>query len=180
MQEYKLVKFVKFFLENPYQEVYLREIAKKLKISPFAAKKYADKMVKEKILTEEKRANLRYLKLNMDNLTAKYLKISLNLQKIINTGLIEYVKEKIEGVSSIVLFGSVARGEDDKRGDIDLLVIGKDKFLGCYDVERKLGKKIEVHAFSWKNWKRQEKENKAFYLDIIAHGIPLYGELPIV
>lgn len=180
MQEYKLFEFVKFFLENSYQEVYLREISRKLKISPFAAKKYADKLVREKLLIEEKRANLRYLKLNLDNISARYLKISLNLKRIVDSGLIDFIKEKVGGVSSIVLFGSVARGEDDNDGDVDLVVIGKDKHLGCHDFEKKVGKKIEVHAHSWKNWKKQEKENRAFYLDVVNHGIALYGELPVV
>jgi predicted nucleotidyltransferase len=180
MQEYKFMEFVKFFLENPYQEVYLREVAKKLKLSPFAAKKYADRLVKEKILVEEKRANLRYMKLNFDNIFVRYLKISLNLKKIASSGLIEFIREKIKGVSSIVLYGSVARGEDDKKGDLDLLVIGQDKILSCYDFEKKVGKKIEVHVHSWKNWKKQEKENKAYYLDTVTNGIALYGELPVV
>ena len=45
MQEQKFIEFVNFFLENPYGEFYLREVARKLKISAFAAKKYADILV---------------------------------------------------------------------------------------------------------------------------------------
>jgi len=154
MQEFKFIEFTKFFLENPYQEVYLREIAKKLGISPFAAKKYADRLVKERMLVEEKRANLRYLKLNMDNISVRYLKVSLNLKRIYDAGLVGYVRKKIDGVSSIVLFGSTARGEDGKDGDIDLVVIGQSKHLGYYEIEKKIGKSIEMYAFSWKNWKK--------------------------
>jgi predicted nucleotidyltransferase len=180
MQEFKFIEFVRFFLENPYQEVYLREVAKKQKISPFAAKKYTDRLVKEGILVEERKANLRYLKLNIGNITARHLKVSLNLKKISDSGLVEHIKEKVKGVSSIVLYGSIARGEDDKKGDMDLVVIGQDKFFECYDFEKKIGKKIEVHSHSWKNWKKQAKENRAFYLDVVTHGISLYGELPVV
>ena len=180
MEEFKFIDFTKFFLENPYQEVYLREAAKKAKISPFAAKKYADILVKEAILVEEKRANLRYLKLNMANIAARYLKISLNLKNVVDSGLIEYLKEEVKNISSITLFGSVARGEDDMKSDLDLVLIGKDKTVALEKFEKKIGKSVNLHVFSCKEWNKNFKDNKAFYLDVVAHGIAMYGELPVV
>ena len=47
MQNQIPLRILKFFLDNPYEEVYLRELAKKLKLSAFAVKKYADILIKE-------------------------------------------------------------------------------------------------------------------------------------
>ena len=180
MQEYKLFEFARFFLENPYQEVYLRGISRKLKISTFAVKKYADDLVKKELLLEERRANLRYLKLNTSNVVVKYLKISLSLQRVRDSGIVEFILDNIRNVSSIVLFGSVAKGEDGEDSDIDLVIIGKSKTLDFVKFEKNMGREINYHVFSWNEWNKQLTENRAFYLDVVTHGISLYGELPVV
>jgi len=180
MQESKLIKFVEFFIDNPYIEVYLRELAKKLKISPFAAKKYADILIKEGIIIDKRKANLRYFKANKDNLFYKYLKISYNIKKLVNSGLLEFIKNNVPNLSSVVLFGSIAKGEDDNKSDIDIVIIGKEKNLEIYDFKKKLNREINIHFFSWSEWNKKAKEDNPFYYEVINKGIALYGELPIV
>lgn len=180
MQELKLTQLLKFFLDNPYKEFYLRELAKKLKISPFAIKKYADFLLKESIITEEKKANLRYFKANISNLFFKYLKISANIREILKSELIEFLKKEIPNCSSIILFGSLAKGEDDENSDIDLLVIGKEKHLRLTNIEEKTGREIKPHILSWNDWNKKAKEDTPFYFEVINQGIPLYGELPLI
>jgi len=179
MHELKFIKFVEFFLINPYKEVYIRELAKKLKISPFATKKYADILLKENLILEEKEANLRYLKANMSNLFYKHLKISYNLKLLLESGLIDFLKNNITNVTSIILFGSLAKGEDSEESDIDILIIGKQKHLNLKNFEDKLKKEITLHFFSWSEWNDKAKEDHPFYYELISHGIPLYGELPL-
>ena len=174
------IKILKFFLDNPYYEVYLRELAKKLKLSPFAAKKYLDLLLKENLITEERKANLRYFKANISNLFFRYMKISFSINILLKSGIIKFLKDNVENVSSIVLFGSMAKGEDDKNSDIDIVVIGKEKSIDLREFEAKFGKEINLHVFSWSKWNKEADHNRAFYFDIIAYGIPLYGELPIV
>lgn len=179
MQDLKFIKFTEFFLTNPYKEVYIRELAKKLKISPFATKKYADILVKERLILEERRANLRYLKANISNLFYKHLKISYNMRQLLKSGIIDFLKNNIANITSIVLFGSLAKGEDNKESDIDILIIGKQKYIDLDSFENKLNKEITLHFFSWSEWNEKAKEDHPFYYEIINHGIPLYGELPL-
>jgi len=174
------LKILWFFIDNPYEEVYLRELAKKLSLSVFAIKKYVDILVDEKLVLEYRRANLRYFKGNMNSLFFKSLKTSFNIQSIEKSGLIGFIKEEMVNVTSIVLFGSMAKGENDKDSDIDILIIGKEKNLAVSEFGKKMGREITLHVFSWSDWNKQAKENKAFYYDIITQGIPLHGELPIV
>ena len=180
MQELKFLKFTEFFLGNPYKEFYIRELAKKLKISPFATKKYADILVKEKLILEEKRANLRYLKANVKNLFYKYLKISYNVKKLLDSRFIEYLESNIANLTSITLFGSLAKGEDSEESDIDILIIGKQKNLNLKEFENRMDKEITLHFFSWSEWNEKAKEDHPFYYEIINHGIALNGELPLV
>lgn len=180
MQELIFLKVIKFFFENPYEEVYLRQLAKKLNLSTFATKKYSDFLVKEDLIKEERKANLRYFKSNINNIFFKQLKIAYNTNLIIKSGLIDFLKQNLANVSSIVLFGSMAKGEDDKKSDIDFLIIGKEKYLNLEKFEEKFGKEITLHIFSWSEWNKNAEDNKAFYFEIITYGIPLYGELPLV
>ncbi|MEK6895656.1 MAG: nucleotidyltransferase domain-containing protein [Nanoarchaeota archaeon] len=182
MKEKVFFKIVKYFIENPYEEPYLREIAKRLKVSVFAMKDYADHLVKEKILVEKRVSNLRYLKLNMSSLFVKQMKIAYNIKRIEDSGILEYIKKEVPSLSSVILFGSMASGENDKNSDVDLVIIGQSNMLklSLQEFERKMGKEINYHVFTWAKWKKQEKENKAFYVDVIIKGIPLYGEMAAV
>lgn len=173
-----LLKVTEFFLENPYTEIHLRELARKLNLSPFAVKKYADALIKEGLVAESKKANLRYLKANVSNLFFKHLKISLNVRNILNSNLIEFLKEDVPNISSAVLFGSTAKGENTPESDVDILVIGKDKHLNLEKFEKKLGRDINYHIFSWSGWKSKAEKDKPFYYEVIFYGIPLFGELP--
>jgi predicted nucleotidyltransferase len=183
MRDLIVIRMAEFFFENPYQDFYLRELAKKLKISPFATKKYADLLIKESLIKEERKANLRYFRANMNSLFFRQLKIAFSMRALAESGLMEFLKENLQAVSSITLFGSMAKGEDDQDSDVDLLIIGKvgkDRPLDTSGFEDKIGKRITTHVFSWSEWNRQATGNKAFYSDVISHGMPLYGERPIV
>ena len=180
MEDLKLIQVLRFFLENPYEEVYLRELAKKMKISPYATKKYADLLVKENIIREEKKANLRYFKSNTTNLFYKYLKIAFAMQLIHKSMVVEYLKKNIANVSAIILFGSVAKGENTKESDLDIVIIGKEKSINLTNVEDRIGTTINTHIFSWSEWNKKAKNDKAFYHEVVNYGIPLFGELPLV
>ena len=174
------IKILNFFIEHPYQEVYLRELAKKLRLSPFAIKKYLDLLLKENLIIEERKANLRYFKADISSLFFKHLKIAFNMKKIVNSGLISHLLSNLPNITSIILFGSTARGEDDIKSDLDILIIGKNKSISLNKFEEKIAKEINIHIFSWSEWNKEADNNKAFYFDIIANGIPLYGEIPLV
>jgi hypothetical protein len=175
-----LVKVLGFFIENPYSEIHLRGLSKKLGISAFAAKKYLDYLVSEKVVAEERRANLRYFKANMESLFFRQLKIASSIRMLSKSGVAGHITGSVQNVSSITLFGSVAKGEDDTKSDIDLVVIGKGECGGLEKYETFLHKDINIHTFTWSDWQRQSKENRAFYFDVIRHGIVLFGELPMV
>lgn len=180
MQELKFLKFVEFFLENPYKEVYIRELAKKLKISPFATKKYADILVNEGIVVDERKGNLRYLKANTKNLFYKHAKITYNIRRLLKSGLVDFLKENIINLSSIVLFGSLAKGEDNIESDVDIVIIGSKKHLELGKFEEKIDKEITLHFFTWNEWNNKFKEENPFYYEVINSGISLYGEIPLV
>lgn len=124
---------------------------------------------------------MRYFKANLESVSFRQIKILFSIKKIEDSGIIEGFKK--EKISHLVLFGSSALGLDDIKSDIDLICIGIDKKI-AFDIlkekEKIFDKEINMHFFSWNEWKRNAKDNKAFYQDVLLKGINLIGEKPVV
>ncbi len=172
-----VLRCLKFFFENPYEKIHLRGFARKMKISLNTSQRFLNLFLEQNFIAESREANLRYFKANLNSLTFKHLKISFSLGELENSGLIDYLAEKFP---QVILFGSIAKGEDDINSDIDLVCIGIKKELDLSEFSKKLKKEIAVHQFTISEWKKQKDNNKAFYHDIISTGINLIGEIPIL
>lgn len=172
-----VLKALEFFINNPYKEIHLREFSRIMKISLNSAQRFLNLFLEEGFVKEERKANLRYFKANMGDIVFKHIKIIWNLKLIRDSGLIDSLKNIC---SSLVLFGSVARGLDDFKSDLDLVCISKEKNINTERFEGKLGRQINLHIFSFSQWKLQKSQNKPFYQDVIVEGINLIGEIPII
>ncbi len=172
------LRFLAFFMDNPYGEVYLREAAKRMGLSPFAVKKYAEMLLRDGLIVEDRRANLRYFKANADSQSLRHLKIARSLDAVKRGGLVEGIVDAVPNVSAIVLFGSVARGTDDLGSDLDLLIIGSKGRVDWEQYEGRLGREVNAHFFTWDEWKRKAAEDAPFYREVVRYGIPLHGEMP--
>ncbi len=174
-------KILEYFFEHPYEEIYLAKLSETTKVNVFTTKQIVDELVINGFLIQKKLGKMRILKANTESLLFRYLKIYYTLMKLEKSGLVEYLLKKISNVSSILLFGSGAKGEDTEKSDIDILVIGKKKSkLNLEKFEKKLKRKIQLFVFSWSEWKRYANKNKAFYQEVISYSIELYGFKPVV
>jgi len=172
----RVLKALNFFVENPYDEIYLREFGRKLKISVNSAQRFLNLLLKQKFIVEYRRANLRCFKANLNSIVFRSIKIVFSLRDIEDSSLIDFLKEN--KFSQVVLFGSIAKGLGDSRSDIDLVCIGMKK-VNISKFEKKLNRKINAHFFSLSEWNKTKSSNKAFYQDVIVDGISLIGRLPI-
>ena len=171
----ELMKIGEFFLRYPHEEIHLRELARKLKISPYTVKKYCDKLVEEELIIDHRQAHLRVFKANNTNIYYKQVKITQNIREINQAGLVQEILEKLANISSITLYGSYAKGENTEQSDIDIVIIGKDKPFSIQSLPR-----VEAHVYSWSEWKQIARSNKAYYIDVIQYGIALFGDIPII
>lgn len=179
-QKVKQFKVLSHFFDNPNEEFYLRELARLLKISPMTVKRKLDDLVHDKLIIRQKRKNQILYHANMESQAFKFAKISYNLAWLDENEIVEYLLEKVPGISSIVLYGSYAKGENDKHSDLDLLLICTSKKNDFHEIEKKLGIEVNIINFTITQWTKQAKTNRAFYLDIITEGIVLYGTRPVV
>ncbi|MCB0157502.1 MAG: nucleotidyltransferase domain-containing protein [Caldilineaceae bacterium] len=82
----------------------------------------------------------------------------------------------------IILFGSVARGEQDTDSDIDILVIGgelpgdqRSRFRELMRLRPVLAP-IQVHAYSRDEWESMMAQQHLTVLEALHDGQALYGE----
>lgn len=81
-----------------------------------------------------------------------------------------------ENLRSVVLFGSVARGEDEDSSDVDLLVIVDDEeevpdlseAIGSWMVEH--GDVLQVHIVSYEEYEHLRSRGTAFVNTIAREG----------
>jgi predicted nucleotidyltransferase len=171
---------LELFIKNPYERYYLREASRILDISPMTVKRTLDILVQERLLVREKFKNQILYKANMDSAAFKHLKVAYNLAWLEEKNLVEFLKEKLPGLSSLVLYGSFAKGENDEKSDIDLLAISPTLKKSGLRLPALLGKETSLIIFTPSQWKEQAKKNRAFYLDVITEGIVLFGTRPVV
>jgi len=87
-----------------------------------------------------------------------------------------------EWVESVILFGSVARGEASDRSDIDLAVITISDWNGQADlqdaVQRRMGCSCDVLVQTCARFDELARAGEPVIGDIIRDGIAVYGERP--
>ncbi|MBN2126914.1 MAG: nucleotidyltransferase domain-containing protein [Candidatus Diapherotrites archaeon] len=178
-EEYAGQKILELFFENPFKEFHLRGVAKESNFSAPTAKTQLDKFVKEGFIEKKNKANLVLFKAITKSKRFQLLKTAFSLEKIEKSKLLDELNKL--NPSSIVLFGSTARGEDSDESDLDLLIISKNKkALDLTKFEKKLKREINYSVYSLSEWSEKSSSDKPFYQRILIEGIALKGELPVV
>ena len=91
--------------------------------------------------------------------------------------LIEYLERELHYPEYIAIFGSCAKGENDKQSDLDIFILGrvkKDLNLGKF--EKILGIKVQLFMKTKQEFQKLQKENKNLANSFI-NGIVLKGYL---
>jgi len=171
-------RILALFFNEPYRDFHLRQIAKLTDVSSSTAKRFLDFYSENIFLIKSRKANLVLFKANLENLTFRYMKLSHFMMKM--KPLTDLLKNTYPN-SSIILYGSCARGEDEQQSDIDLLIVGrKTERFDLSKFENKLKRKITILIYTPQEWEEKSKKDKAFYERILVDGIVLQGNLPVV
>lgn len=179
-QKLNVLKVLAFFFDNPYSELHLREIARKLKMSPATVLRCARILESEGLVRRRDEPNGAFLKASMSS-EFKALKVAHTLSKLENADIVGFIRQHAKGLGSILLYGSAAKGEDDGNSDYDFLVISAEydeKMLGIG--MGRLGRETNIQVFSISEWKNASQKNRAFYLEAITNSIALWGEKPVI
>jgi len=175
----KELEVLAYFFENPRGEIYLRELARRLKMNAATVLRATNFLVKENLLKKRIEKNATYFKANLGP-EFKEMKKAYTVSKVFGAGVVDLIKARSAGLASISLYGSAAKGEDDPESDYDFLVIASKCDVKTSELSEKLGREASLQVYDAAGWKRVSKQNRAFYLDVISNSIALHGEKPVI
>lgn len=177
--KYALLKIIKGIIRDN-GEFSLRDVARRIKIAPSTAKEALDFLLSQNIL-EKRQIGRNYLFKIKNNVLTEQIKILYSLLELNACGLVDELIKKRPEILSIILYGSVAKGEDDNKSDIDILLISRKKIeIPELKSEKLINREITIINYTYKEWKDKSENDKAFYYNVILNCIPLYGEKPVV
>ena len=177
-EKYKEWEILRIFLQNPKTGFYTKELARKTKIGAGTINTFLKNIHEDKILNKEIIGNVHLYSLNNENEIVKQLKILNTILEITKYKLTEKILKKDDTLTSMILYGSHANGENDEKSDIDLLIISSNKAnftTTLQQLEIQLKKPISLQILSINQWNRLKTQDEIFYQSIIENHIILYG-----
>lgn len=171
-------KISKLLFEKPNKEFHIRLLARETGLNPNTIINITQRMQTEGLLkkTKDKEKHLVLIKANTENRRYKLRKRVYNLEKIYDSGLVEFLENELS-YPTIILFGSYAKAENHEESDIDLFIISDEKKkpdLNKY--EHNLGTEIQLFIHTKQEFEKLKKTNTEL-LNNVLNGIILSGFL---
>ena len=160
---------MRVFFEDCYRRLNVREYAKIARISPPTASKLLASYKAEGLLLEEKYRNYIFYYANKEK--PGFKDMSRIYWRHVLRELLDFFGKRLT-MPTIILFGSLAKAEVKPHSDIDLAVFALQKEIDTSELERKLGRKVQLFWFtSLKGIKSKELANN------IINGYALKGRV---
>ena len=128
-------KLLEVLFEYPLERFKLRQLEKKTKIPPSTLVRYLSDLTKEGILDKKRHF--------VNNSSTRWRKTAHLIDRLFASGLLTFLEQKLKP-ATIVLFGSVRKGEYDHTSDIDIFIVASEQKIDISSFEKKLGHKIHV------------------------------------
>lgn len=164
-----------YFLSHPNEKTYLKELAKKLDVSPRSIKIYCDGFEKDGIITREIRGNVHLFSLNNDAFTVREMKRAYVCLLLRELG----IENIAENSTSLAIYGTYASGMYDQRSDIDLLVLGEEMDVKrdyIVKIMKKMDREIQLTVISPMKWEKMKQNRDPFVESILRKHILIKGE----
>jgi predicted nucleotidyltransferase len=171
-------KILSRFFANEGRRFYINEMARLVNTTQGTCRRELNKLVDMGMLTAMKEGNLLYYQVNKQN--PLYREFSAIIQKTIGIeAKLKNALQGFKGISYAFIFGSYAKREFKPESDIDVVIIGiigEDSLIKVFkDVERAIGREINYHIYTEKEFKNKLRTD-SFIKNIIKNHIIIKGD----
>ncbi|MFB6198279.1 MAG: nucleotidyltransferase domain-containing protein [Halobacteriaceae archaeon] len=161
-----------FLTNNRYEEFTIREVAAQTETPRESVRRAVNVLVANDLVTDSPKGNHRVIQINRKRLTVPddpILRIPQpQFHHPVRTAA-ERLQEAIPNVIAIVLYGSVARGEADRRSDIDLWILTDANRATAQRTANPIARELEDTRFDGARYE--------FHVDVeTTDSIPQYTE----
>jgi predicted nucleotidyltransferase len=196
----KVILILKTMSKDLSKWYYTRELAKLSRVGVGTVSSGFNKLAKEGLVEQKTEGQEKYYKLNLTSPRTRKLcelfeidkREKLYKEKRRLAWVLEDFTKRVSDfapeVQSVILFGSVARGQATPRSDIDILVIapnsGEERFNELMNVVDRLAAEVSGRhpaklvpiVMMTKDFEKSIKDKKRFAADVLKDGIVLFGQ----
>lgn len=163
-----LVLILKLLVMNPAEEVHLNDLARKTGLAPSTVAKETPLLLSLGLIERRQQGNLVLYRINKDGVIYDELKRIFMKYEFLD----QVIQQELPGgIDYALIYGSYAKGKEEARSDLDLLVIGKvdqDKMLqSISEAERKIGREINYNLWSTKEFQEKAKNKIPLLKEIL-------------
>lgn len=158
------------FFNHPDDRFYMREVARLLNYDVSGIKRELDNLEKSGLLSSEKKGNLRYFFANKNSpLYSDFRNIIFKTTGI--QGRLKAVFSTFTGVRLAFIYGSVARGREQRLSDVNLLVVGRIDLERLNEsvrqLEQDLKREINYLVFDEADYRQKKQARDPFLRNIL-------------
>lgn len=168
---------------QPDRSYHLSELRRLTGLGSASLQRELNRLVESGLVLSERVGNLRRFQANPQSPVYGEL-LSLTRKTL---GTAPLLREALQAIAprleTAFIYGSVAKQTDTAHSDIDLMLIGKDLFLGeilelLLPLESQLGRKINPTCYTPPEFERRRAEPDSFVNRILAQPtLPLIGDV---
>lgn len=158
---------------QPGRSFYTSEIMRNVRSGTGAVERELSRLQRSGLVSVERIGNQKHYRANHQS------PIFTELQSLVikTVALTEPLRKSLEPcadrITAAFVYGSVAKGTDTARSDIDLMVIGdalsySELYAALQDVEDALGRKVSPTFLSLKDWRRKASDKGSFISKVNA------------
>ena len=167
---------------QPERSYHLNELLRLTGLGSASLQRELGKLAAAGLVRSEKVGNLRRFQANTESPVYEELaaltRKTLGAQPLLQEAL-EPIKEEVD---LAFIYGSIAKGTDTAKSDVDVMVVGNGLLLSdvlklLLPAESQLGRKINPTLFTPAEYKRRRAQKNSFLNRVLAQPvIPLIGE----
>ncbi|MCL4379194.1 MAG: nucleotidyltransferase domain-containing protein [Candidatus Marsarchaeota archaeon] len=164
-------KIIKYLLQRPLSKARVSDIARELKVNKGAVSIIVKELSRAGML-HNKQADLK-------NPLVRALKILINVEEIVDSGVIALLKSK---AVSAGMYGSSAKGTNTEESDVDIWIrprgsmdaLDTSNLIGS--ISDLLGKEVQMTVLDKGRLEKLRKEDTNFYRSLVFGSILLFGD----
>jgi predicted nucleotidyltransferase len=163
---------LKLYFFHPEKKYYIRQLERIMKKPAAYVRKELLNLQDQGLLMSEFQGKERFFQLNKNyplyeevkKVVAKTIGLEAMLQKKL---------QKISRIESAFVFGSYAKGKEDEKSDIDLMIVGspdEDKLIEVIlKLEKKVDREINYHIYKKEEFDKKSKNHSSFIASIMRN-----------
>ena len=156
---------------TPGQEFHTRDLVRRINGSPRPVQLALEKLLRQGLVESRRVGPLRMWRMDPANPLYPALR-ELYARTVGLVAQLRTILEREPGVSYAFVFGSYARGDDDVRSDVDVLIVGDvsghELFEKTQSLEATLGRQINPVLWSKRELMTRARERAPFLMTLLA------------